>query len=146
MSNPQRLVYPSPWKHLRDDQELRVAESASCDNWGAVPRERDLAAAVAAMPNAWFEAFLSELAELSPNRAIAVARVTERAQLHPELTEVGGFGMSPGDSQALLDLRVTIDTHLGWPSHESEQAADYVGRIKEVGETLDALKHLGRKL
>ncbi len=54
----------------------------------------------------------------------------------PELTEVGGFGMSPGDSLALLELRDAIDTHIGWNDHASEEAGDYVARVAEAGAEL----------
>lgn len=44
-----------------------------------------------------------------------------------------GFGVDPKDSAALLELREAIDAHLGWSDQTAERAADYVGRIKEVG-------------
>ncbi len=131
MSNRRMMFDPSG---IFDHQELRVLSSQESREIGAVPTERHIASAVAAMPDEWFEAFLVELDKRSPNRAFSVAHVG--AQLDPELTEIGGFGMSPKDSQALLDLRVAIDTHLGWSDHAAEQTADYVVRIKEVGETL----------
>jgi hypothetical protein len=48
--------------------------------------------------------------------------------------ELGGFGTDPSDSAALLKLRSAIDEHLGWENDSDELDADYVGRIKQVGQ------------
>jgi hypothetical protein len=79
-----RLIYPSPFAHLDFDQELRVADTEGAARWGATPCPRDIAAALAATNGEWFEDFLAALADLSPNRALDVARVSERAQLRKE--------------------------------------------------------------
>jgi len=47
--------------------------------------------------------------------------------------DIGDFGICPGDSQALLELRQAIDTHLGWLSSAEEQAGNYVERIAQAG-------------
>jgi hypothetical protein len=49
------------------------------------------------------------------------------------LGEIGGFGVDPKDSAALLELRAAIDDHLGWRNEKEEHAGDYVARVKQVG-------------
>lgn len=124
------------WEHLNFDQELRIAKTEAAKLWGDTPVARDLAAALALVPNKWFESFLAELGKLSPNRAFSVAHVAERAQLNPELTEPGGFGVDPKDPERLLELRQAIDSYLGWKSQEDEEHGDYVFRIREIGDML----------
>jgi len=147
MSAPERLFI----KRLRTwsegvvtgytEEELRVCLASDLgDEPGksvvtAVPRAEDLAFVVSKATDEWLVEFVRALLKRSLDRAMAVSAALQEVQ-DPELTEIGGFGMCPGDSKALLELRLAIDTHLGWPDPTAEQAADYVGRIKQVGESL----------
>jgi hypothetical protein len=52
------------------------------------------------------------------------------------LGEIGGFGVDPKDSAALLELRAAIDEHLGWRKQKEEDAGDYVARVKQVAKMM----------
>ena len=52
-----------------------------------------------------------------------------------------GFGVDPADSAALQELRMAIDTHFGWRNTKEEQAADYVGRVKQVANGIVDAQH-----
>jgi hypothetical protein len=43
------------------------------------------------------------------------------------------------DSDRLLELRNAIDERIGWRNDDDEEAGDYLGRLKQVAEELDAL-------
>ncbi len=128
MSNPQRLVYPSPWKHIHQDQELRVADSEQAEKWGGVPREFDVAAAVAAMPDEWFEAFVVSLGKRSPNRSAVVVRTTDPAQLDANPPEL--------NREALVEELDKIDHALETFGFDSTR------QVQEMTGAFERLRHL----
>lgn len=137
----RKVVFRSPWPHINFDQELRVGGADGKSTWGATPRARDLAAAIAAVPDAWFVGFLLELFTLSNNRAMAVAMFAERAGLSIDQLKLDALrrqcplDFDPEDSARLLQLRQAIDA-IGWNSPEDEQRGDYLGRLHEIREEL----------
>ena len=54
------------------------------------------------------------------------------AEVDAELVDVGGFGLDPRDSAALLSLRQAIDDHLPEYPPEAERG-DYEGIVRKAG-------------
>lgn len=90
-----------------------------------------IAVAVASRSEEWREGFLRELLRHCPK----LFWFREMGVESPS-AEIGDFGVSPDDSKQLLELRQAIDSYLGWPTKGAEEAGDYVGRVREIGDAL----------
>ena len=53
-----------------------------------------------------------------------------------------GFGVDPEDSGRLLELREAIEHYLGWANERSQEAGDYVARVREVGDALTGVRRI----
>jgi hypothetical protein len=80
------------------------------------------------------DAILKQLSAEDANKVVeAVNVMLDGDDDEPQAGSIGGFGVDPKDSAALLELRELID-EIGWPSFAAEEAADYPARLLQLAE------------
>jgi len=110
---------------------------------GMIPAPGDIADAILNSSDDWWVEFLRYIRNKNDARHRALLQTLVPSPIdRSTLADVAGgdvdpsFGVDPGDSARLLELRQAIDSYLGWKSKDDEEHGDYVFRIREIGDML----------